>query len=90
MLRRIFESIVEEVTGGWRTFHNEELRNFCHSLHTAMVKIKKKYTRYITHMGETKDHNCRKPLRIGPLGTLGHKWEDNIKEIGWEDQWRFF
>jgi hypothetical protein len=39
--------MVEEVTRGWRTFHNEELRNFCHSLRTAMVKMKKKYTRYI-------------------------------------------
>jgi hypothetical protein len=33
-------------------------------------------------MGETKDHNCGKPLKIGPLGTPWHKWEDNIKEIG--------
>jgi hypothetical protein len=92
VLRGIFVPMVEEVTGGWGKFHNEEFPNFCPSLRTTMIKIRMKWTRYIKHMREKKYHNCfgRKPLRIGSLGTPRRRWEDNIKiglkEMGWEDQ----
>jgi hypothetical protein len=37
VLRGIFGPRVEEVTGGWRKLHNEELRNLCSS--PDMVRI---------------------------------------------------
>jgi hypothetical protein len=35
VLRRIFEPKTEEVAGGWRRLHNEELHNF--TLHKILV-----------------------------------------------------
>jgi hypothetical protein len=37
VLRRIFGPKREEMVGGWRTLHNEELHNMCASLSTVMV-----------------------------------------------------
>jgi hypothetical protein len=37
VLRRIFGPKREEVVGGWRRLHNEELHNFCVSPNVVMV-----------------------------------------------------
>jgi hypothetical protein len=39
VLRRILEPNMDEVTGGWRGLHNEELRNLC-SLSSIIRMIK--------------------------------------------------
>ena len=54
MLRRIFESRRDEVTGEWRRFHNEELNDFYSSLNIVRV-IKSRRMRWAEHvvrMGE--------------------------------------
>jgi hypothetical protein len=37
MLRRIFEHSREEVTGGWRKLHNEELHHNLYTLYQIVV-----------------------------------------------------
>jgi len=54
VLRRIFESRRDEVTGEWRRFHNEELNDFYSSLNIVRV-IKSRRMRWAEHvvrMGE--------------------------------------
>jgi hypothetical protein len=54
VLRRIFGSKREEVAGGWRTLHNEELHNLYASPNIVRV-IKSKRMRWTVHeerMGE--------------------------------------
>jgi hypothetical protein len=41
----------EEVTGGWRILHNEELHNFSFSLHIIRVIIKNK-AGYVVQEGD--------------------------------------
>jgi hypothetical protein len=38
VLRRIFGSKREEVTGGWRKLHNEEIHNLLSSPNIRMIK----------------------------------------------------
>jgi hypothetical protein len=40
-LRRILESGRDEVTGGWRKMHNEELHNVYSSLSVSIIRIEK-------------------------------------------------
>jgi hypothetical protein len=93
-LRRIFGPKRDEVTGGWRKLHNEELHNL-YSSPTIVTMIKPRRMRWIGHvarMGE-KRNACRisagKPEGKRQLG----------REIGWgdmdlidlsqnKDQWR--
>jgi hypothetical protein len=84
VLRRIFGPKRDEVTGGWRKLHNEEL----HSLYSSpsMVRvIKAKRMRWVGHvarMGEVRGAysiSVGRPERRTPLGRPRHRWEDNIK-----------
>jgi hypothetical protein len=56
-LRRIFEPKREEVAGGWRRLHNEELRNLYASPNFIRV-IKSRRVRWghAARMGETRNH----------------------------------
>jgi hypothetical protein len=104
VLRRIFGSKRDEVTGGWRKLHNEEL----HNLYSfRMIKIKRmRWVQHVARIG-VKRNACRilvgKLEGMRPLGRPRRKWLDNIKtdprEIGWggmswidlaqdTDQWR--
>jgi hypothetical protein len=54
VLRRIFESKRDEVTGGWRKLHNEELRDLYSSL-SIIIIIRSRRVRWVGHvarMGE--------------------------------------
>jgi hypothetical protein len=78
VLRRIFGSKRDEVTGGWRKLHNEELRDLYSS--PSIIKIiKSRRMRWAGHVG--------KPERKRPLGRPRRRWVNNIKmdhlEIGW-------
>jgi hypothetical protein len=52
VLRRIFELNRDEVIGGWRELHNEELHNL-HFSPIIMIKSRRmRLTRHIARMGE--------------------------------------
>jgi hypothetical protein len=94
MLRRIFGPKRDEVTGGWRKLHNEELHGLYSSPSIVRV-IKARRTRWVGHvarMGEVTDtYNILvgRPEGRTPLRRPRRRWEDNIKmdlrEIGFGD-----
>jgi hypothetical protein len=93
LLRRIFGPKRDEVTGGWRKLHNEELHNF-YSSPSIIRTIKSRRVRWagnVTRMGEKM--NAYRTL-VGnpgerPLRKPIRRWVDNIRmdlrEIGWDD-----
>jgi hypothetical protein len=78
----------DEVTGGWRKLHNEELHNLYSS--PSIIRVIKsrrmRWTGHIARMGEKR--NVYRILVGRPLGRRRHRWADNIKinlrEIGWD------
>jgi hypothetical protein len=84
VLRRIFGSKRDEVTGGRRTVHNEELHNLQSSPSIIrMTKSRKmRWEGHMTRMRE-KRNACRiwvgKPEAKRPLGRQNRGWVDNIK-----------
>ena len=60
MLRRVFGSKRDEVTGEWRKLHNEELRDI-YSLHNIVQVVKSRRMRWVghvAHMGEGRGERC--------------------------------
>jgi hypothetical protein len=94
VLRRIFGPKRDEVTGGWRKLHNEEL-HILYSSPSIVRVIKARGMRWAWHvarMGEARGaYNIlvRMPEGRRPLGRPRRRWEDNIKmdlrEIGFGD-----
>jgi hypothetical protein len=92
VLRRIFGRKRDEVTGGWRKLHNEELHNL-YSSPSKIRMIKSRRMRWAGHvglMGEKKNAYrilVGKPEGKRPLGRARRRWVDNIKkdlrETGW-------
>jgi hypothetical protein len=91
VLRRIFGSKREEVVGGWRRLHNEELLNLYVSSNIIIViKLRcMKWAEHVVRMGQMRNvYNILvgKPERNRLLGRPRRKWEDNIsmdlREIG--------
>jgi hypothetical protein len=90
--RRIFGPKRDEVTGGWRKLHNEEIHNLFSSpnIITVIKSRRMKWAGHVAQMGEKR--NVYK-LLVGklegkrPLGRPRRRWVDNIKmdllEIGW-------
>jgi hypothetical protein len=84
-LRRIFGPKRDEVTGGWRKLHNEEL----HGLYSSPSTIRRIKTGHVARMGE-KTNAYR--ILVGKtegkrlLERPRRRWVDNIKmdlrEIG--------
>jgi hypothetical protein len=69
VLRRIFGPKRDEVTGEWRTLHNEELRGL-YSSPSIIRMIKSRRTRLAGHVA-----------RMGGRGThMGYWWETREKE----------
>jgi hypothetical protein len=92
VLRRIFGPKRDEVTGGWRKLHNEELRDLYSS--TSIIRIIKsirmRWAGHVARMGEKRNAYrllVGKPGGKRPLGRPRRRWVDNIKmdllEIGW-------
>jgi hypothetical protein len=84
VLRRIFGSTRDEVTGEWRKLHNGEL----HSLYSSpdiIREIKSRRMRWaghVTSMGEGRNVYralVGKPEGKRPLGRPRRRWEDGIK-----------
>jgi hypothetical protein len=92
VLRRIFGSKRDEVTGEWRRLHNEELNDVYSSPNINRV-IKSRRMRWVGHvacMGEGRGAYrifVGRPEGRRPLGRPRHRWEDtvkmDIKEVGW-------
>jgi hypothetical protein len=84
VLRRIYGPKRDEVTGGWRKLHNEELHGL-YSSPSAVRVIKARRMRWAGHvarMGEVKGaYNILvgRPEGRRPLGRPRRRWEDNIK-----------
>jgi hypothetical protein len=94
VLRRIFGRKRDEVTGGWRKLHNEEL----HGLYSSpsiirVIKVRRmRWTGHVARMGEVRGAFY---ILVGksegrrPLGRPRRRWEDNIEmdhgEIGFGD-----
>jgi hypothetical protein len=91
VLRRIFGSKRDRVTGGWRKLYNEELHNLYSSPSIIRI-IKSRWMRWVGHvarMGEKRNVYrllVGKPEGKRPLGRPRRMWIDNIKmgllEIG--------
>jgi hypothetical protein len=57
-LRRIFGPRREEVVGGWRRLHNEELQNF-YALPNIVREIKSRRVRWVGHVARMKEMMCK-------------------------------
>jgi hypothetical protein len=98
VLRRIFGSKSNGVTGEWRRLHNEELNNL-HSSPNIIRVIKSRRMRWAGHVARMSEGRGAYGVLVGrpegrrPLGRPidrridGHRWEDNIEmdlqEVGW-------
>jgi hypothetical protein len=91
VLRRIFGPNWDEVTGGWRKLHNEELYNL-YSSRSIIRIIKSRRMRWAGHVARMGEKRNAYRLLVGkpeekiPLGKPRCRWIDNIKmdllEIG--------
>jgi hypothetical protein len=103
VLRRIFGPKMDEVAGGWRKLHNEEL----HGLYSSpsifrVIKARRMtWAEHVARMGEVRDAFnilVGRPEGRGPLGRPRRRWEDKIKmdlrDVDWihfawdRDTWR--
>jgi hypothetical protein len=75
VLRRIFGQNRDEVTGGWRELHNEELHNlYSSSSIIKMIKSRRmRCTGHVARMGRTGMH-------------IGYRWKIQKERDHWEDQ----
>jgi hypothetical protein len=92
VLRRIFGPKREEVAGGWRILHNEELNNFYASPNIIRV-IKEDEMDGACRVMDGEDEKC-KPILIRKcegmrsLRRPRRRWDDNIRldvrKVEWE------
>jgi hypothetical protein len=90
---RIFCPKRDEMTGGQRTLHSEELHSLYFSPNIVrMIKSRTmRWAGHVVHIGEMRNAYkilVRKPEEKTPLKRLRCRWEDNIKtnlkKTGWE------
>jgi len=96
VLRRVFGSKKDEVTGEWRKLHNKELRDF-YSLPSVVREVKSRRMRWAGHVARMEEGRgvhrvlVRKFEGRKPLGRPRRGWEDNIKmdlrEVGVGGDW---
>jgi hypothetical protein len=78
VLRRIFGPKRNEVTGGWRKLHNEELHKFYSSPSVIRMRCAGHVERLRSKMNVYRIL-VGKPEGKRPLGRRRRKWMDNIK-----------
>jgi hypothetical protein len=94
--RRIFGPKRDEVMGGWRKLHNEELRDLYSS--PSMIRvIKSRRMRWAGHVARMMEKRNAYRLLMGkpegkrPLGRSRRRWVDNIRMdlgvVGWCEDW---
>ena len=84
MLRRIFGSKRDGVTGEWRKLHNEELNDLYSSPNIVRATKSRRVTwaGHVARMEEGRGVHrvlVGKPEGKRPLGRPRRRWEDNIK-----------
>jgi len=84
MLRSIFGSKRDELTGEWRKLHNKELNDlYCSPNIVRVIKSRiKRWAGHVAHMGARRSVYrilVWKPEGKRPLGRPRRRWEDNIK-----------
>jgi len=84
VLRGIFGSKRDEVTGEWRKLHNEELNDlYCSPNIVRVIKLRRmRWAGHVARMGARRVVYrvlMWKPERKRPLGRSRLRWEDNIK-----------
>jgi hypothetical protein len=95
VLRKIFGPRRDEVSGGWRKLHNEELHGLYSSPSIIRV-IKTRRMRWAGHVARMDEVRGAYNILVGrppegrrPLGIPRRRWEDNIKmdleQIGFGD-----
>jgi hypothetical protein len=92
VLRRIFGSKRDEVTGEWRKLHSEELHNL-YSFPDIIRQVKSKRMRWAGHVARIGEERKVYKVLVGkpegkrPLGRPRRMWEDGIRmdlrETGW-------
>jgi hypothetical protein len=92
VLRRIFGSKSDEVTGEWRRLHNEELNDLYSSPNMIRV-IKSRRISWAGNVARVGEERGTYRILVGrpegrrPLGRPSRRWEDIIKmdlqEVGW-------
>jgi hypothetical protein len=88
VLRRIFGPERDEVTGGWRKLHNEELRDLYSSPSIIRI-IKSRRMRWAGHVARMGDKRNAYRLLVGkpdgkrPLGRPRHRMD--LGGVGWGD-----
>ena len=96
VLRRVFGSNSEEVTGEWRKLHTEELRDlyFLPNIVRVVKSRRMRWTGHVARMEEGRGVHrvlVGKPEGKRPLGIPRRRWEDNIKmdlrEVGGGGDW---
>jgi hypothetical protein len=94
VLRRIFGPKRDEVTGGWRKLHNEELHDLYSSpsIFRIMKSRSMRWAGHVARMGEKRNAYTLlvgKPEGKRPLGGPRRRCVDNIRmnlvEVGWGD-----
>jgi hypothetical protein len=94
VLRRILGLKRDEVTGGWRKLHIEELRDLYSSPSIIIIIMSRRMRRagHIARMGEKRNAYrilVGKPEGKRPLGRPRRNWVDDIRmglgEVGWGD-----
>jgi hypothetical protein len=84
VLRRIFGPKRDEVMGGWRKLHNEELHGL-YSSPNIIRMIKSRKTRWAGHVARMWEMRNAYIILIGnpkgkrPFGRPRRRWEDNSK-----------
>jgi len=84
VLRRIFGSRRDEVTGEWRRLHNEELNDLYSSPNIVrVIKLRKmRWAGHVARMGEERGAHrvlVGKPEGKRPLGRHRRRWVDSIR-----------
>jgi hypothetical protein len=81
VLKIIFGTKRDEVTGEWRKLHNEELHNLYSSpdIIRQIISKRVRWARHVARMGEERNVYrvlMGKPEGKRPLGKPRHRWED--------------
>jgi hypothetical protein len=84
VLKKIFGQSTNDLTGGWRKLHNNEL-HYLYSLPSIIIMInsrRMKWTRHVVRMVEKRNASrlwVRKPEGRSPLGLIRRRWMNNVK-----------
>jgi hypothetical protein len=84
VLRRVFGSKRDELTGEWRKLHNEGL-NDLYSLPNIVRVVKSRRMRWAGHVARLGEERGLHRVLVGkpegkrPLGRPRYRWEDNIR-----------